>query len=118
MARKYQELRDKMPAESRARVEARVQAAIAEMPLNELRRARDLTQATLATTMETSQSEISKIEQRTDCYVSTLRNYIEAMGGELDIVARFRDGGIVKVSQFSDLNVGNPKQSPPAGDDR
>ena len=105
MAKKYQELRDKMSPARRARVDARVQAAIAEMPLNELRRARELTQSTLATTMETSQSEISKIEQRTDCYVSTLRNYIKAMGGELDIVARFRDGS-VKVSQFSDLKTG------------
>ena len=105
MPRNYQELRNKMSPERRARVDARVKAAIAEMPLNELRRARDLTQATLASTMETSQSEVSKIEQRTDCYVSTLRNYIEAMGGELDIVARFRDGS-VRVSQFSELKTG------------
>ena len=75
------------------------------MPLNELRRARAFTQTTLATTMETSQSEVSKIEQRTDCYVSTLRTFIEAMGGELDIVARFPDGA-VKISQFSDLKTG------------
>ena len=105
MPRNYKELRDKMSPARRARVEARVQAAIAEMPLNELRRAREFTQTTLATTMATSQSEVSKIEQRTDCYVSTLRTFIEAMGGELDIVARFPDGA-VKISQFSELKTG------------
>lgn len=102
MAKKFSELRDRMSPERRARVEALVQAALKEMPLHELRRARDFTQVTLAQAMGTSQGEISKIEQRTDLYVSTLRNYLEAMGGELEIVARFPDGA-VKISQFSEL---------------
>ena len=105
MPRKFQELVDKMSRERRERIDAKVKAAIAEMPLNELRRAREMTQSTLANAMGTAQGEISKIEQRTDCYVSTLRNYIEAMGGELDIVARFPDGA-VKINQFSDLKTG------------
>lgn len=69
-----------MSPERRARVEARVQAALKEMPLHELRRAHDLTQVTLAKVMETSQGEVSKIEQRTDVYLSTLRHYLQAMG--------------------------------------
>ena len=105
MTRKFQELRDRMSPERRARVEARVKQAIAEMPLQELRRAREFTQATLAETMGIAQGDVSKIEKRTDCYVSTLRNYIEAMGGELEVVARFPDGE-VKISQFSDLKTG------------
>lgn len=47
-------------------------------------------------------SEISRIEQRTDLYVSTLRHYVEAMGGKLDIVARFPEGD-VRISQFEDV---------------
>jgi DNA-binding XRE family transcriptional regulator len=105
MPRKFQELVDKMSPARRAKVDARVQKTLAEMPLNELRRARDMTQATLASLMDTNQGEVSKIEQRTDCYVSTLRSYIEAMGGELEIVARFPDGQ-VKVNQFSELKTG------------
>ena len=62
--------------------------------LSELRRARQLTQETLAETLGMSQSEISKVERRTDLYVSTLRKYIEAMGGELQMVARFPDGSL------------------------
>jgi DNA-binding transcriptional regulator YiaG len=103
VAKKFSELRDKMSKERRARVEARVQAALEEMPLHELRRARDLTQMTMAKAMRTSQGEVSKIEQRTDVYVSTLRSYLEAMGGELEIVARFPDGA-VKISQFGELD--------------
>lgn len=103
MARKFSELRAKMSPESRARVAARTQAALKEMPLNELRRARDLTQVSLAKAMGTSQGEVSKIEQRADLYVSTLRNYLEAMGGELEIVARFPDGA-VKIMKFGELS--------------
>jgi len=62
--------------------------------LGELRRARQLTQETLAETLGMSQSEVSKVERRTDLYVSTLRRYIEAMGGELQIFARFPNGEV------------------------
>jgi len=108
VAKRFSVLRDKMSLERRARVEARVQAALKEMPLHELRRARDFTQVTLAKVMGTSQGEVSKIEQRTALYVSTLRNYLEAMGGELEIVVRFPDGA-VKISQFSELEPAGTK---------
>jgi len=51
-----------------------------EMPLQELRAARELTQQSLAEIMDVSQAEVSKIERRTDVYVSTLARFIEAMG--------------------------------------
>jgi predicted XRE-type DNA-binding protein len=104
MARKYSELRSKMSPEARARVDARVITALEQLPLLELRKARNLSQQKLAEILETTQGEISKIEHRTDLYLSTLRNYIEAMGGELDIVARFKDGA-VRISTFQE--VGN-----------
>ena len=52
--------------------------------------------------LQVQQPSIAKIEKRTDMYLSTLRSHIEAMGGELDVVARFPDGA-VKISNFSDL---------------
>jgi hypothetical protein len=99
MTKRFSLLRDKMPARARSRSRQRAEELILAMSLNELRRARRMTQGSLATAMQTSQSEISKLEQRTDTYVSTLQNYVRALGGELDIVARFPDGS-VKISQF------------------
>lgn len=103
MARKFSELRSKMSPEARARVDARVVATLQQLPLLELRKARNLSQQKLAEALKTTQGEVSKIEHRTDLYLSTLRNYIEAMGGELDIIARFKDGA-VRISTFQDVS--------------
>jgi transcriptional regulator with XRE-family HTH domain len=100
--RKYSELRAKMTPEARTRVDARVLAALQQLPLLELRKARSLSQEQLAKELQTTQGEISKIEHRTDMYLSTLRNYVEAMGGELDIIARFKDGA-VRISTFEEV---------------
>ncbi len=100
--KKWRDLYDRIPADRRARIETQVAKDLAEMPLNELRRARALSQTQLAKVMDTAQSEVSKIEQRTDLYISTLRSYIEAMGGELEIIARFPDGA-VRITQFRDV---------------
>jgi transcriptional regulator with XRE-family HTH domain len=100
MAKKFSELRNKMSLAARAEVDREVKRLVAEMPLYKLREARHLTQTTLAKTLEVSQSEVSKIERRTDVYVSTLGSYIEAMGGRLEISAVFPDGGVVKINQF------------------
>lgn len=62
--------------------------------LSEVRRARQLTQETLAESLGMSQSEVSKVERRSDIYVSTLRRYIEAMGGQLRIFASFSNGEV------------------------
>lgn len=71
----------KMTPEARSRVDARVFATLKQLPLVELRKARSLSQEQLAKELQTTQGEISKIEHRTDMYLSTLRNYVEAMGG-------------------------------------
>ena len=70
---------------------ARAQRAIL---LGELRRARNMTQETLAETLGMTQSEVSEVEHRNDVYASTLRRHVEAMGGELEIIARFPDGEV------------------------
>ena len=102
-AKKWADIRHKVPSGRRAAITAEVEREIADMPLRELRRARELSQARLAETLEMTQSEVSKIERRTDLYLSTLRSYIEAMGGELEIIARFPDGDAVRVTQFGQL---------------
>lgn len=102
MAKKFSELRARMSPQSRARAEVKAQTMLAEMPLNELRQARGLSQKMLAEVLHVQQPSIAKLEKRTDMYLSTLRSHIEAMGGELDVIARFPDGA-VKISNFSDL---------------
>ena len=102
MTKKFSELRARMSPDALGRAEAKAQAMLAEMPLNELRQARGLSQKMLAEVLHVQQPSIAKIEKRTDMYLSTLRSHIEAMGGELDVVARFPDGA-VKISNFSDL---------------
>jgi len=102
MAKKFSELRARLSPGARARAQAQAKELLAEMPLNELRHARGLSQKMLAETLHVQQPSIAKLERRTDMYVSTLRSHIEAMGGQLEIVARFPDGA-VKIGNFSDL---------------
>lgn len=101
MAKKYSELRAKMPAESRKRADAIAATLRAEYPLYELRRARGLSQTCIADTLKVSQANVSKIEKRTDIYISTLRSHIRAMGGELEIRAKFPDGDVL-ITSFAD----------------
>jgi transcriptional regulator with XRE-family HTH domain len=70
--------------------------------VQELRQARGLSQKALAEALHVQQPSIAKLEKRTDMYISTLRGHIEAMGGELDVIARFPEGA-VRISNFSDL---------------
>lgn len=103
MTRKqFADLRAQMPPMAQARAAARTTAMLAEMPLNELRQARGLSQKMLADVLNVQQPSIAKLEKRTDMYLSTLRSHIEAMGGQLEVVARFPDGA-VRISNFSDL---------------
>jgi len=102
MARPFSELRAKMSPEARAEVDAKVKDLLTQLPLNELRHARQLSQEQLAGLLHVKQASISKLERRADMYISTLRNFIRAMGGELEIIARFPDGS-VKINQFEEL---------------
>jgi hypothetical protein len=78
MAKKLSELRAKMSPEAQSRSAARAEAMLVEMQLQELRK----------------QATISKLERREDMYVSTLREYVKALGGELKLVASFPDADI------------------------
>ena len=99
-------LREGLSDKQRANVERKAEALRQEMTLTELRQARHLTQEGLGKTLQVGQTAIAKMEKRADMYVSNLRRFIEAMGGELDIVARFPDGGTVKIVNFSEIGEG------------
>jgi DNA-binding XRE family transcriptional regulator len=107
MAKKFTELRAGMSQAAREESDGMARQMLAEMPLNELRQARGLSQKMLAEVLHVQQPSIAKIEKRTDMYLSTLRSHIEAMGGELDVIARFPDGS-VKINNFTDLGASTP----------
>ncbi len=71
------------------------------MPLHELRQARALTQKALGKALNVNQPAVAKLERRADMYISKLRAYIEAMGGELSIVVRFPEGDVA-ITNFAD----------------
>ena len=102
MARKFNELRAKMSTQARKRSKDIYGGLLKEMPLAELRRARGLSQEVLAKTLGVKQSSVSKLERRTDMYISSLRSHNKAMGGELEIIARFPDGEL-KIADFSSI---------------
>lgn len=109
----FQTLLDKMTPERRARIDAKVAAMEEEMTLTELRHARQLTQETLGETLQVGQAAVAKMEKRADMYVSNLRRFVQAMGGELDIVARFPDR-TVKINNFGDIGSSALHVSDPA----
>ena len=79
-------------------------AMLYDLSLAELRRARALTQDQLAADLHVGQASIAKLERRTDMYLSTLRRFVEAMGGELEIVARFPDQQLVRLRGIGELD--------------
>ena len=81
-----------MPEERRLRIEKRAAELIAEeLNLRELRRLRKLTQARLSRKLKIGQEGVSRIEKRTDLYISTLRSYVEGVGGKLSLVVELPD---------------------------
>src|SRR5580704_6749529 len=98
----FAELRARMAPDAQAEADAEALRLGEEMDLAEVRRALKLSQDEIAQTLHIGQGSVAKIEKRADMYVSTLRRFIEAMGGELEIVARFADHS-VKIKNFADL---------------
>lgn len=92
--KKWSTLRSEMSQESRARMDAQLKETLAAMPLDKMRKARSLTQTAVAERLHVDQGSVSKLEGRTDMYLSTLREYVEALGGTLELRADFPDGSI------------------------
>jgi DNA-binding XRE family transcriptional regulator len=111
MPRNFKELQARMPRRARVRSERAAKKMISEMGLAQLRAAMDLTQESLADTLNVKQASISKMERRSDMYISTLSKVIEAMGGELQIIAKMPNGK-VEIRQFTKIR--GKSAAPPA----
>ncbi len=99
MPKNFNTLRENMSPAARERSRVLAEKYRAEMPLDELREARAMTQVHLAKILGVNQAAVSKMERRADMYVSTLQDFVKAMGGELKITARFPEG-TVEINQF------------------
>jgi DNA-binding XRE family transcriptional regulator len=99
-----QEKLDVLPVSRRKKIDKRAAVLIAEeMTMRELRKARKITQTAMAKTLGVKQEQVSRIEKRTDMHLSTLRRSIEAMGGELTLIAKFPDGAPVRLSGLAEI---------------
>ncbi len=106
MNKPFKQLRHQMSPQAQKEAHKKTQNLLAQMPLQELRQAKHMSQERLAEILSTKQANISRIEHRTDMYISTLRSYIEAMGGQLEIVAKFPDGNVY-INQFTEIENEN-----------
>ena len=101
----HREMMEKLDPERRARIRARAQEILEEeATLRDLRRARNLTQQELANVLGIKQDSVSRIERRADMLLSTMTNYVEAMGGTLRLVAEFPDRQpyVIKLEDLQD----------------
>jgi len=94
-----------LPKQRRQKIRARAEQLIAEeMSLRDLRLAHQLTQEKMAELLQIRQENVSRLEKRSDLLLSTLREFVKAMGGELHLVAEFPDRPPVILSGFQDLD--------------
>lgn len=103
----------KLPAERRAKIAARAETLIAEeIALQHLRKARRLTQERMAQLLGIGQDSVSRLEGRSDLLLSTLKSYVEAMGGSLKLVVEFPDS-IAVLSSLGEAGDGKKQTSKP-----
>lgn len=111
-------LKDKLAQlapERRARIEAEADRLHAEyQTLKDLRKARELTQTQLAKSLGIRQATIAQLEKRSDLMLSTLRSYVEAMGGRLRLTVEFPDKSPVSLEGFGDTEEPRPQRRAPA----
>jgi len=105
MARTLNEVIAGLPRDQQQDIEMRAAQLIEEeMTLRDLRKAHELTQERMAEALRISQDGVSRIEKRSDFLLSTLRSYVEAMGGKLRLVAEFPDRKPVAISRLDSLS--------------
>jgi transcriptional regulator with XRE-family HTH domain len=111
MAIKARDFIAKLPEHEQRAIAAEAERLIFEdQTLSAIRDARRFSQDELADKLGIRQPAVSKIERKADLYVSTLRKYIEGVGGELEILVRFPDREPVRITQFSPLKRGTGRQ--------
>jgi len=97
---KWSELEATLPPEARARIDARFRETMSRLRLSDIREAVGHTQVELAAQLKLGQASVSKIESAADMYLSTLRRYIEALGGELVVSVKFPEGTVVPIESL------------------
>jgi DNA-binding XRE family transcriptional regulator len=106
MATTLREKLARLPIERREKIEAKAQQLIAEeMSLRSLRKARLLTQEKVAESLDIRQENVSRIEKRADLLISTLRDYVGSMGGELRLIVEFPDYPPIELSGFGEVEA-------------
>src|SRR6266851_7540252 len=114
MGRTLSEVIDAIPKRRRERIDARYRALKDEVEsLRELRKAAGKAQADVAATLKIKQPSVSKIEKQTDMYLSTLRSYVEAIGGELDLVVRLPSRRAMHLHRLGEVLSGSAKLAQP-----
>src|ERR1700719_3557075 len=107
-------LRDKMaglPARRRARIKARAQKLIAEeTSLQALRKAHQKTQEKVAAELGIGQDSVSRLEQRGDMLLSTLREYVAAIGGSVRLLVEFKGRPAIELKGLGTIDAGTPKR--------
>ena len=111
MIRNAEDLSDTMHLDRLGEQDLRAAETLTAMPLEGLRDAKQLTQVQMAQLLKISQGAVSKVERRTDMFVSTLRNYVRAIGGDLQIRAVFPEGDVL-IDQFGTLNRSDNSRAP------
>ena len=109
-----EEILNQMPEERRTRIFKRADEIRQEINLREMRRLRKVTQARLSKKLKIGQEGISRIERRADLYLSTLRNYVEGVGGKLSLVVEFPDRAPVVLSGFGEGSEASKPKKPAA----
>ncbi len=115
MSEKYRaipagEVLAKLPRARQVRIKARASELIAEeLALRDLRRSKKITQQEVADRLGGRQVYVSRLERRTDMKLSTLRDYVRAIGGDLQLIVSFPEGTAVRLADFGEGRGGEPK---------
>lgn len=117
MGRTLEDVMASLPADQLAEIEVRYQEMLREIEgLAELRRLAGKAQADVARALDIKQPSISKIEHQADMYISTLRDYVEALGGRLDIVVTLPGHPPLRLDGLGDLRDPDAVGAEPAED--
>jgi transcriptional regulator with XRE-family HTH domain len=109
MAKTLKEVMDELPPARQAKIRARAAQLIAEeQTLQDLRRAMKRTQAAVAKQLKIKQENVSRLESRTDLLLSTLEQYVSALGGKLHFIAEFPNRPPVRIKRIGTLASQDP----------
>lgn len=113
MATPWKEIKHKFSPEVHARIKREALAELDRIGFNKLRQARRQTQVALAERLDIPQNAVSRMERRTDLLLSTMRGYVEALGGKLELRVIFPDGEFVLDELAPPPRRGKSRKTPP-----